>query len=141
MRDFNSLNTFYVATIGGLLLFAGCGSAPEATVVGKVTLDSAIIENGTITFVSIDHKPEISAWNIVEKGRYMIPASAGMISGKYRVEIRALQDVNGAKPAQIDTTVPVMAKELIPEKFNSKSKLVVEITAGENTSDFLLKTK
>ena len=141
MRTFDSLSAFNVAVIGGLLLFAGCGSTTEATVNGKVTLDAAPIENGNITFVSIDLKPEISAWNIIEQGRYTIPASAGLISGNYRVEIRALKEVGGAKPAQVDTTLPIMAKELVPEKFNSKSKLVVEVVSGENTSDFDLKSK
>ncbi len=55
------------------------------------------------------------------------------------VEIRALRAV-GETTKQNDPTL-LNAKEIVPNRYNSKSELTKEIRSGENIADFDLKSK
>jgi hypothetical protein len=118
---------------------AGCGPAPGSAVSGKVTLDAAPLDDATITFVPQAGGQRQAAWTTIAHGKYAIPPSNGLGSGKFRVEIRALRS-SGDKTNQNDPTL-MNATEAIPSRYNSQSELAVEIKPGANTANFDLKLK
>jgi hypothetical protein len=122
-----------------LASLAGCARSTEAAISGKVTLDGTPLDDATITFVPGAGGQRQAAWATISGGRYAIPASNGLGTGKFRVEIRALRAV-GEKTHQNDPTL-VPAREAVPSRYNSQSELIVDIKSGENAADFALKSK
>jgi hypothetical protein len=123
-----------------LLPIAGCGRGTEASVTGNVTLDGSPLDDATISFVPLAQEQRKAGWTTIREGKYAIPASSGLGTGQFRVEIRALRST-GEKNGQTDPTLPVPAREAVPGRYNSKSELVANIKPGENRSDFELKSK
>jgi hypothetical protein len=126
-----------VAVILGFLMIVGCG-ARGATVSGKVTLDGSPLDDATISFVPTGSGQRQAAWTMVTAGQYKITSAEGLGTGPFRVEIRALRPIAGAKA---EGDLPTPAKEAIPSRYNSNSELVMEIKPGENTADFALKSR
>ena len=100
--------------------------AEHGKVRGRVTLDGAPVEGATLTFKPKNGKPSKAVTNA--QGEYEL--KAGTVCGKHRVSI-----VKGAKEKD------AQAKELIPEKFNQRSVLEVEVKPGQNTIKFDLTTE
>ena len=130
------------AALLAALLSTGCGTNDplnRQAVSGTVTLDGTPLEQGVITF-----QPEAQAVTsggaAIAAGKYAIPRDQGLVEGKYKVLIRASKStvsLQGGAPGE-----PVVAPELIPEEYNSKSDKVVDVTAkGPNTFDFDIVTK
>jgi hypothetical protein len=117
----------------------GCTPGTDASVSGKVTLDSLPLDDANISFVPLSDGQREAGWTTISKGVYSIPASSGLGTGKFRVEIRALRTV-GETANRNDPSL-MNAKEIIPNRYNSKSELVKEIKAGENILDFDLTSK
>jgi len=125
--------------LSSLTLSIGCTSGTDASVNGKVTLDGSPLDDANISFVPLSDGQREAGWTTISKGVYSIPASNGLGTGKFRVEIRALRTVNDTTNRN-DLSL-VNAKEIIPSRYNSKSELVKEIKAGENIVDFDLTSK
>lgn len=123
----------------GCLAWGGCGNA-GVEVSGKVTLDGAPLDEATITFLPTAGAQREAGWTMVQSGSYSIPAANQLGTGPFRVEIRALRSGGGDKSSQNDPTL-IVAKEIIPSKYNSNSELGAEIKTGKNVVDFELKTK
>ncbi len=79
-----------VAVLGLAALASVAGCAPAAaTVSGQVTLDGAPLEDANISFVPKAGGQKQAGWATIAGGEYAIPASAGLGTGAFRVEIRA----------------------------------------------------
>lgn len=127
-------------------LVAGCGSTsgPErVTVQGEVTYKGQAVSQGRIRFIPLPDYEVPMAGGYVADGRYRIEFKGGVPVGKYRVEITApvvdpkyahLQGKNG----DVENDLPKI--ESLPPKFNRKSTLILEVSAGSAaiTHDFHL---
>ncbi len=139
--------------MGIAVAVAGCGSAPESTfdrvaVSGTVTLDGQPLENAVIRFVPF---PEVSgpkASVAVTSGRFEIPAAAGPVAGRHRVEIEST-DHGGIEPddeaalAELAAGKRKLAKPVkIPAIYNTRSTLERTLAADSaNQFEFQLVTK
>ena len=127
-----------VAVLGLAALASVAGCAPAgATVSGKVTLDGAPLEDGHISFVPKAGGQKQAGWATIIGGKYAIPASSGLGTGAFRVEIRAPR-ATGEKSN--DPTL-ISAKEVVPARYNSRSELVADVQPGQNVANFDLKSK
>lgn len=118
-------------------LTMGCGASDRAGVSGEVTLGGQPVQNGSISFVRTDgsRRANEAAWGKIENGRYSIPATAGPMIGKNRVEIRWPRKTGRKNPA--DPNLDEYA-EAIPDRYNANSELQVEVRPGNNTFNFAL---
>jgi hypothetical protein len=122
-------------------LIVGCNShrgAERGAISGTVKLDGAPIEQGSILFTPIEGTRGSVAGGEIVNGRYQLTLKKGPAVGWNRVEVRALRKTGKMVPKAFGRPgemVPERA-EAVPPKFNTKSKLKVEIKPGENTADF-----
>jgi len=123
--------------------FTGCmGSDGEpipdlAEVTGIVTLDGTPLGNAKIIF-----EPQ----QIREKGRARASNATTAADGSYTLEYNA--DASGATPGKHTVMIIKLSdnpdeagKQLIPAKYNDKTELTADVTAGDNTVNFDLKSK
>jgi hypothetical protein len=123
----------------------GCGSADglnRQPVSGTVKIDGVPLDKGVVVFFPIDEsKISVYASGDIKDGRFAIKSSKGPVPGIYTVSFSSLREVplekDGREPGQ-----PLFQEvETIPEKFNTKTKLKVEINEGGVKFGFDLKTK
>lgn len=126
----------------GAILLAGCGQDNELgrrAVTGQVTFQGQPLEQGTIRFQPQEAQG-VASGAIVRQGKFEILEEQGLPPGKYQVQLSAA----GAEGSGVDPTAPpgeskVVAKELIPATFNTKSTLVVEVVPeGDCQFDFVV---
>jgi hypothetical protein len=118
-----------------MLGLAGCGSNGRSTVEGLVTLNGRPIESGSIAFRPLDGKaPTVGCF--ITAGRFLVQVPIGSM----RVEItspeksgKAISTVQGT-PVEVDVVT-----ESIPERYNAKSTLVIEVREGINRVTYELK--
>jgi hypothetical protein len=146
--------TGIVAGLFAAILAGGCRNPDEAvlpkkaaTVSGNVSWNGKPLIQGTIKFVpildTITTKTVLAQPLVIFRGKYAVPNPPGMDPGPYKVEIHALdipEDLDGLG------TIPDMGftpdrSEMIPEEFNDKTTLKVDIASGANTFDFNLTGK
>lgn len=127
MRTFYLLIVLFVTAIG-------CDSGPKLyEVSGKVSFDGSPIEKGDITFraENTSTSPQGSS---IKDGAYKIKAN----EGKYKVEIISTRLVPGKKGPMGEPAI----EEFIPEKYNTKTTLGVDIkSTGKNEISFELTSK
>lgn len=122
------------AAVALLLILAGCNEGPaRAIVAGKVTYKGAPLAKGQIRFL-IDNRP--SSMGQIENGSYRIDYHGGVPVGSGKVEIEGFEDT-----AKVVFTGPTgekvhEAKQILPEKYNKKTELTVEIKNGDNEKNF-----
>lgn len=128
-----------------VLSFTGCGSEPayegpkRIPLSGKVTLDGAPLNGGTITFIAAGKGNP--AGGQITSGAYSIPEEQGANAGSHRVEIRWSKPT-GEKVKDDDTGEMIdVFKEAIPARFNVQSELKAEVSADKKTFDFDLSSK
>ncbi len=129
--------------IGGLLLVAlvGCQRARPSGVAGAVTFNGEPILAGNIRFDPLEETHGSGASTRIVDGRYTIERGNGLFAGRYLVAISATRNTGrtiageglAGETNSIDEVV-----QYIPEKYNARSKLRSELTAGENAKDFTL---
>lgn len=124
----------------------GCGKnpayegEPRISLSGRVTLDGAPIDGGTISFVPQLPGKRVAGGPIVN-GSYTIPENQGVHVGQYRVEIRC-QKPTGKKYKDPDTGELVdVTKESVPPKFNIQSSLSASVKEEQPALDFDLKSR
>ena len=127
------------------LCLLGCGSEPayvgpaRYALSGKVTLDGAPLDGGTISF--IPQSKGNPAGGPIAKGEYSVAPDNGANAGSYRVEVRWLRPT-GEKYKDDDTGQMIdVVKEAIPPKYNESSELKAEISAEKKSFDFELNSK
>jgi hypothetical protein len=129
----------FIPSLVGLVvlgLVVGCGGRPTTTVEGKVTLDGAPVEKGSIRFVPSDGAAP--GGGEIKDGRYSVKVA----TGEAKVEITSPKVVDKKKMYDTpDSPMIDVTKESIPEKYNAKSELKYKVERGTNTKDFDLKSK
>lgn len=126
----------------GLFAFAlatGCSSneKPLGEVSGIVVLDGTPLESGTIALAPVDGEYPIATAEIVA-GEYQIEAPAE----SFKVVIRSpkvIKKVNVYN--QPGGPTREITKETLPEKYNAKSELRIDVTPGEMERNFDLSSK
>jgi len=117
---------FYLGCFLCLLgTLTGCGTdskGKSATVSGTVNLDGQPLDDGAIALfgeggTGADSLP-------VKNGKFEGPAT----TGKKRVEIRAFR--LGQPTPMGDEVIPAAPENYLPARFNTESKITVEVTAG-----------
>lgn len=132
---------------------AGCGSADplgRVPVSGTVQWQGAPLKQGAIRFEPFDIKPgdkRTAAGATIREGKYSLSSAEGVPPGKYSVSITATEDTPAATstdPVEAMSQVGKQAvpKQLIPERYNRRTELVIEVTAkGPNSFPFDLTEK
>jgi hypothetical protein len=127
-----------------VLTCVGCNRGAKLdlqAVSGKVSLQSRPLVNGTIMFAPAANDG-LAGGSAIADGKYSIPKQKGLPPGKYKVQISSA-DQRGVAPvaanhAPGNESPPL--QELVPEKYNSKSELSVEVkSGGGNTFNFDLR--
>ncbi len=120
-----------------LVSACGCGSGapplpPTYKVSGTVTYKGEPIKKGSILMQGQDD---------IAEGRP--PATADIVDGSYSLKIyegeKTVQISSKVENGSPDATGVTPMKELIPEKYNTKSDLKTTVSEGENTANFDLK--
>jgi hypothetical protein len=120
---------------------AGCSSgSPFGDVRGEVTLDGKPLDEGVVRFVPVAGKtPTASA--LIANGAF----SERVPIGSHRVEIsspKLPKGISSSKQMKRGTVDEGAAlEELIPERYNARSELKAEVSAGTNKVHFDLKSK
>lgn len=127
--------------IVALISLFGCGSGKQRfPIEGEITLNGQAVKEGSIQFHPLAPSEGFLEGAIIQAGRYKIPAEKGLLAGKYQVLISS-PDNKGKKSDSNEAPGSVyQARELIPEIYNTKSTLTVEVLPkGQNNFDFHLK--
>jgi len=147
-----SLHILVIAALFSLTGCGGDGTAPElGTVTGTVTLDGDPLPDATVLFQPETGRPSVGITD--SDGKYSLKyiEAEGAKVGKHTVSIttrRGGGDVgddpgagvgDGTEEAEAPAGKPV--PELVPDKYNIRSELKVEVVAGSNTHDFKLLSK
>ena len=114
-----------------LAVLAGCDSGPKRyPVSGTVKYKGEPVKAGTINFRG-DSGDSGSA-NITD-GRYEIPSATGLSPGNYKVAI-TYPDPKAPQPKGGDGLPgeTVVAKELLPPKYNNQTELTAEVKAQQS---------
>lgn len=124
----------------GLLALLGCGPRSDRlAITGRVTLNSAPLDGGSIRFTSLKSQKALASGAMVQNGEYKIPQEKGLTPGTYHVEISAPD--TSAAPIMIRATpggpgIPTQP-ERIPPEYNVDSKKTIQVTAdGDNHFEF-----
>jgi len=135
-------NLFALALIVPLAACAGCGK-PLASLEGTVTLDGQPVEQGSIVLLPVDGSGPTSGAGI-ENDKYRVALNAGIMPGQKTVQIIGIRktgkQVEAGPPSPPGTMVDLV-EQCVPDIYNTKSTLTVEVLAGQiNQHDFDLKS-
>ncbi len=116
-----------------LLLPAGCSDNGLVEVTGRVTCDDKPLEKGTISFLPADGKGPTAA-AIIEQGDYSVEVAPG----EKKVEILGYKTAGKRRYDENDPSSPMLDinEQIVPERFNTKTKLTCQIEAGAGPHDF-----
>jgi hypothetical protein len=128
-----------------LVVACGCGGGDKrAAISGRVTLDGAAPEAGSISFQPIEGTKGPGAGAVITRGSYEIPRAQGPVAGVYRVEIHAQRKTGKKLPAGSPAPPGTMVDEVVeavPARYNSPSTLRSEVKAGNNSLSYDLLSK
>jgi len=141
-----SITRFVIALAAGMtgLALAGCsgGSGGRTEVAGTVKLKGQPIKEGIVIFEP-QGGVDTGATATITNGAYKIPRENGLKPGKYLIRVTAgdiktpVNAINPNEPPGPGGGNNVMAKELVPADWNTKSKQEREVTSqSPNKIDF-----
>ena len=129
---------------GGLLLL-GCvalvlwlrwESGP--TVTGTVYLNGNLLPKGSIALAPIEGTPGPGGGGVISEGKYEV--KRGLQPGRYKIEIRSTITLSRqVRNATIPSELVYDEVSVIPEEYNTQSKLIGEVGPGANVLNFNLK--
>lgn len=151
-----SSDRFATTAAVGLMLALGAGAVAwlnfggragdprRAAVQGFVTFDGAPLETGVVVMLPAGDTKGPTAGSAVSNGSFSIAAASGPVTGRYRIEIKALRKTG----RQVKTVVSVggrqvreASEQFIPAKYNKDSELEIEIKPGRNKISLELKSE
>ena len=126
---------------GGLvlcaLLIAGCDASKFAEVSGTVTVDGKPVSAGSITFLPVDGLTP-TAGGQIKDGKYSVKVPVGPM----KVTISAPKAIGKKKLyATPDSPEGTLYAEALPERYNEKTELTLDVKSGSNDKDWELKGK
>jgi hypothetical protein len=104
-------------------------------------MDGKEVPDGRISFLPEPGNAGRPAWSKIESGRYAIPTEAGMIAGKYSVQINRVTKTGRMISIPPSQSLTEEIAEVIPVRYNRESELKAELKVGENHKDFPLKSR
>jgi len=141
-----SLAHFVALLFCVLLVCSGCGSGNRLPLSGTVTLDGKPLSYGLIHFEP-NASDQLSASTVIEQGAYKFEGGNGLAPGKYKVSIRSTPPPQDTTDMDPDKMMEMAAKarpfkDPVLSKYNKKTELSAEITAGgPATLDFKVTSK
>jgi hypothetical protein len=137
-RDLSVSRALLICCVSIAWAMSGCGEPPVGSVVkGTVTFNGQPLDQGSIEFSPAAGQKTYSG-GAIKDGQYSLPADQGLEPGLYDVRISSTE---GKSPAttEMPGEVAVPPKQRIPEEFNAKTTLKVEVKQGaENKFDFTI---
>jgi hypothetical protein len=135
-----------ISVVGVVCGLAGCGQqeAERAAVQGRVTVQGQPVAEGNIAFFPQGETRGRPAGAEIVNGEYALTAEEGPLVGSARVEIQAFRKTGRKIPDLMgdvsQANRPLIEEKIntLPAKYNVNSKLVRQITMGENSLDFEL---
>jgi len=135
--------------VAGLMAIGCSGEVgddkPREPVSGKVTLDGQPLPEGVILFAPAgSDSAGASATGKITNGEFSIPRVEGPVPGSYKVSISHTDQPEGRVKIELKKKGKTTAKtkELIPARYNSQTKLTVEIPkGGKSELDFSLESQ
>lgn len=127
---------------GPVAFVAGCGgdSLGRQAVSGKVNVNGAPLEKGTINFQPVEKG--IGSGTQIQGGKYSIERKNGLPAGKYRVVINAPTPGSASAASDAPPGEPLPPpQEFIPEEWNTKSEHTVDVGSGKNEHNFDIQAK
>ena len=128
------------------LMFTGCQKDGLNSVTGKVTFDGTPLEEGMISFMPRETSG-MSAGAQIKNGVYSARVSPGKMIVKIYAErpltpdeAKALQN-NPMSGSSMTPSGVEVKKQFIPENYNDRSTLFVEIQGNQKDLDFQLESK
>ena len=124
-----------------VFIIAVCGGDGRLGVEGQVTFQGKLLPDGTIEFQPLDFATGGSAaGSTIKDGKYSFKAEQGLFPGKYKVLISSADSSKMMKPSGPPgpDSSRMVALERIPEDFNIKTKLIVEVEKGKTKHDFTI---
>lgn len=133
-------------SLGSLLLLSlfvlGCGS-DEVQLGGAVTFDGQSIPKGEVFFMPTGPGLRQATAKIID-GHYEMLHKEALVPGKYKVRVTAFRPVENSPPRQapakdeLDPSAEVfpLLEQYLPEKYNVKTTLELEVVAGQFAYDF-----
>lgn len=135
----SSVCRWAVLGLAASVLLAGCAStsseAPDrAPVMGLVTLDGELLEQGVIRFIPTEGTSGPQTTAVIDRGMFTLPAEYGPVVGRHRVEIKstdrgglAMDDEEALARLQAAKEKPKIEIVRVPEVYNRNSTLVAEV--------------
>jgi hypothetical protein len=117
-----------------LLAAVGCGPS-LVTVEGKVNLDGAPVDSGTISFAPADGKGQ-SIGGAIKDGSYRVQAEKPAALGAKNVAITAIRKTG----KQIEAGPPAPAGTMVDELLNVSHTGACQIVDGTNQQNFEIKS-
>jgi len=126
---------------GGLAICAlvavGCDGSKFADVSGTVTVDGKPVETGSITFVPADGLSS-TAGGEIKDGKYSVKVPVGMM----KVSISSPKAIGKKKLyATPDSPEGTLYAEALPERYNEKTELTLDVKSGSNPKNWELSAK
>jgi hypothetical protein len=126
------------------VLLSGCGPAgPSAE--GNVTFDGRPVDGGTISFFPVGGEGpwgrRLNVSGEITGGSYSVDSAHHLQPGQYRVEIYWHKKTGRRIPSSDPPHKVEETKQVIPRKYNTQSKTIVDVTPGANTFDYALTSK
>jgi hypothetical protein len=125
-----------VLALALIACLAGCGRRDGLTSIsGTIAYDGQPVKKGTVTFVPADGNGPTAAAPIVD-GKY----SVKILPGRKLVRIEAFKVTGTRRYSRGNPNSPMvdMQEQILPARFNTKSKLTREIAPTESVYDFAL---
>jgi hypothetical protein len=147
MRSAECLTRNRLIAVGLALVCAGCGNRGyegerRYPLSGKVTADGQPMGMGVISFLPTEEKKGRVSGGPIKDGTYSVPEEMGATAGKYRVEIHWNKPTGKRirHPMDPDQVIDEMMEGL-PAKYHKESELTAEVSSGQTTFDFDLKSQ
>jgi hypothetical protein len=108
----------------------GCAASNDRVAIhGTVTYKGTPLKAGTVTFSPKEQTKGTMEAAAITEGKYALPADKGLFPGTYAVSISS-PDTKGAPAGDAVPGAPRHARELLPERHNTKSTRTIELSAG-----------
>jgi len=116
---------------------AGCDGSKFAEVSGTVTVDGTPVETGSITFLPADGMTP-TAGGEIKDGKYNVQVPIGLM--KVSISVPKVIGKKKIYPTPESPEMPI-TKEALPERYNEKTELTLEVKSGANPKDWELSGK